>query len=95
MVKIYHNQETDCFTDYKEIDAANLKLVAEVETDDLEWAFMKTNHIDSRWWYNMDVNCFDFKARSTSIGDVMELNGKFYVVAKVGFNPIEIKGVLV
>lgn len=65
--------------------------VADVATNDLDYAYMLTNSIDSNWWDNAPVT---FKGspqhgmdgcRSTSVGDVMLLDGTYYVVASCGF----------
>lgn len=58
--------------------------VAVVDTDDLDEAYRLTNHIDKLWWENEGVVALR-ESRSTSIGDVLDLNGKFYVVDRCGF----------
>ena len=44
--------------------------VADVFTDDLEFAFEKTNHINNSWQENKEVYSLKNKARSTSVGDL-------------------------
>ena len=96
MVTIYHNTN---FIDFRymfgtpeEMKAGiaalkpeELVKVAEVETDDLDVAYRQTNHIDTAWYENADVVAYNRDARSTSVGDVLELNGERYVVAVAGF----------
>jgi hypothetical protein len=62
--------------------------VADVETDDLDHAFERTNTIDRLWALNEDVRVVHVKTkyRSTSIGDVLiTADGKRHMVATFGF----------
>jgi hypothetical protein len=66
------------------------KKVAEIETDDLEDAYRRSQNIDEPWtWYPgvkvFGLDDFEQKCRSTSVGDVLEHNGKFFHVSEVGF----------
>lgn len=63
------------------------ELVAEVKTTDLEEAYMLTNHIDSEWWSHPNVRLIK-KSRSTSVGDFMERDGSWYMVAVAGFKKV-------
>ena len=69
--------------------------VATVYTDDFEIAFERTNTVNSSWWKNEGVQFHGSSdhgmagARSTSIGDVLELNGKRFVVASIGTVPLD------
>ena len=63
------------------------ELVAEVNTDNLEIVFRQTNHIDYPWWENDDVKVIK-KSRSTSVGDVVEINGKFWLCETIGFSKL-------
>ncbi len=67
----------------------NLVLVAEVDGN-LETAFRETNSCEEAW-YECDSPILKVikEARSTSVGDIMELDGKVYVVASVGFTELE------
>lgn len=91
MVKVFHNKN---FLDYRRntpIDTNDLVLVAEVNTCDLEAAFERTNNIDESWAENPDVTFFgdiEQGCRSTSTGDVMELNGERFVVEMAGYTKI-------
>jgi len=51
--------------------------VANVDTNNLSDVFRLTNHIDGAWWENEGVE-FIQQSRSTSVGDVVEHDGKFY-----------------
>lgn len=67
----------------------SLVLVAEFDGD-LETAFRFTNSIEQHWADAEDARLtVHSRTRSTSVGDVMELDGKFYIVAAVGFKELE------
>lgn len=69
--------------------------VAEVEVPDglypadaCEEAFCLTNHIDCPWWENEGVTKMLLgPERSTSVGDVVVVNGEAFRVASFGFKP--------
>jgi len=95
MVSVFHNKNFIGFsfmTDEAAIKAKaqkipteDLMLVAEVHTTELDKAFELTNNITHSWTNNRDVKPFLTECRSTSTGDIMEKNGRRYVVAAVGF----------
>ena len=92
MIIVYHNSN---FTDYyfrgvDELPADLLTKVAEVDSNDLEEAFELTNHIEHNWTENEEVTPLISNPRSTSCGDIMEIDGKFYIVASCGFKKINI-----
>lgn len=61
--------------------------VATVNTDDLDYAYERTNTIDNYWWDNEGVTKH-FTAegcRSTSCGDILMDGDKVYFVASFGF----------
>ena len=64
--------------------------VADVETDDLEVAFERTNSIDNGWWENKGVapTFPERGCRSTSVGDLAVLNGVTYRCAITGWEEI-------
>jgi hypothetical protein len=64
------------------------EMVAEVESDDLDEVFEKTNSIDAPWVFNQGVAPVRDRLRSTSVGDVMVLGEVAYVVAGMGFERI-------
>lgn len=56
--------------------------------DALDIAFEYTNSIDRHWSENKGVRAIGEKTRSTSVGDVVEVDGSKFVVAGIGFKPI-------
>jgi hypothetical protein len=64
--------------------------VADVDTDDLEIAFEKTNTIDMYWWDNPEVKAYKTNTRSTSVGDILVQGGVVKVVADMGFKNLNI-----
>lgn len=66
------------------------RCVAEVDTTNLDKAFELTNHIDHDWRQNAGVTPTLGNHRSTSCGDILEKNGRKFIVAVMGFVPIEI-----
>lgn len=54
--------------------------------DALDRAYALTNHKKSDWWDNEGiVSLREVEERSTSMGDVIEVNGEFWIVAMTGF----------
>lgn len=68
----------------------NYEKVADVDTNDLDYAFERTNSIDCYWGENEGVTENGGEHRSTCIGDLMLVDGKFFVVAGFGFEEIAI-----
>ena len=66
---------------------ADYELVAEVDTDNVEFAYRQTNHIDRPWWENHGVTTLK-QVRSTSVGDVIEVNGKLWLCEMAGWSEI-------
>lgn len=66
---------------------ADYQLVATVEAKNLDDVFEKTNHIDREWWLNEGVTAH-MQTRSTSVGDVIEMNGKFWRCENAGWQPV-------
>ena len=56
----------------------------------LEKAYMLTQNIENGWWHNENVKNISGKdaVRSTSVEDVMHVNGEKYMVDIVGFKQI-------
>jgi len=68
----------------------NYKIVADVETDCIGNVFQLTNHIDHSWQENQEVIAYTDKARSTSVGDLIEdENCQLWMVASCGFEKVE------
>ena len=65
------------------------KLVGTVETDDLELAYMLTNHIDCDWMTNALVIPHVNKARSSSVGDMFINDDGVFIADGCGFIPAE------
>lgn len=66
------------------------ELVAELDTDSLEVAFEKTNTISYPWWdYEGVLNLIVHKrTRSTSVGDIVEMNGRRYLCEMAGWTEL-------
>jgi hypothetical protein len=65
--------------------------VAEIAADDLEDAFRMTNSIDRPWWQVADVALMTggrVGARSSSVGDVFEIEGVANRIASDGFEEV-------
>lgn len=68
---------------------ANLYIkVAEVDSTDLENIFELTNSIHNYWGENKGVTLITPKNRSTSVGDIVEVDGKAHVVANHGYKQL-------
>ena len=97
MIKVFHNPD---FLKYQ-FGTENVKFftadqVASVETDSLEYAYVMTNHIDHDWLSNRCVTPHVDRARSTSMGDIMQMEDTYFVVQDIGFRklrPDEIEGI--
>lgn len=70
---------------FKAFDEGKYYKVAEVECTELEEAYEDTNNIDHPWTENSNVKAFGNRRRSTSAGDIMEKDGKLYVVGSTGY----------
>jgi len=97
MIKVYHaNNPTFTLGPItKPVDKSDYSLVASVDTSNLDSAFELTNTIDSGWWENEEVTFHGspihgkLGCRSSSVGDIFEYTGQFFVIAPAGFEPIE------
>ncbi|MBW4541663.1 MAG: hypothetical protein KME43_21325 [Myxacorys chilensis ATA2-1-KO14] len=77
------------------IDRADLRPVAQMNESPksladvqnvLSYACARTQHDTRAWWEHPDITRLgDGEHRSTSVGDVIEINGKFWLVADIGF----------
>jgi hypothetical protein len=91
MIKVYHAKVPTFFEDEApSFNEDNFKLIAEVDTDDLDEAYELTNTINQEWHLNGGVKLIGaMGCRSTSIGDVLIANsGRCYRVESVGFKEI-------
>lgn len=94
MITVIHNSR---FTDFSFLEGSELQAeaakltdaeltkAADVDTDDLDVAFRLTNNIDRAWTCNEGVTPTMDSRRSTSVGDIMTIDGKRFMVASVGF----------
>lgn len=57
---------------------------------DLDKTFELTNHIEHDWTKNKEVTPTKLNPRSTSVGDVLEINNKYYMVCTAGFKEVTI-----
>lgn len=87
MIKVYHDR-VPSFGLGNPIFPSDYELVAYVETDDKNLAYELTNHIHQEWWKNEGVRCMK-ETRSTSVGDVMEVNGELWRVEPLGYKKLE------
>lgn len=61
------------------------------QSDNLDFAFELTNHIDCSWTENEGVTALKNEVRSTSVGDIMITHlGKMFVVGPFGFTQINL-----
>ena len=58
----------------------------EVDTDDLEHAFEVTN----LWNANSIITALGQQSASSSVGDIFERDGHFYIVDSFGFKEVEV-----
>ena len=58
--------------------------IPDTEESPLDFVFQKTNHIDSNWTLNREVAKMVEQPRSTSVGDLVKLRGRFFVCMPVG-----------
>lgn len=90
MIRVWHTDDTDFISTPTSI-SKNKVLVAEVDTNDLNRAFELTNTIEHYWWTNALVIKITpaIHVRSTSVGDFMEKDGKWYAVSAIGFTEMK------
>ena len=87
--KVYHRnpiQSTYLFP-AQSPDKPTFTLVAEVDSENLEEIFELTNHIDHSWTQNKKVTVVAKNpVRSTSVGDLVFVNGKYFVCEATGWS---------
>lgn len=75
----------------------HVAVVTTSRTDDiegqLEVAYMKTQNLESKWIDNLDVEVTEAVrekggCKSSSVGDVFEIDGQFFAVAGCGFEEL-------
>jgi hypothetical protein len=83
MAKVWHATKPT-FDMTEKTFPQDYELVAEVESDELEVVYEFTNHIHQEWWKNEGVKLVK-ESRSTSVGDVVEINGKRFLCGMTGW----------
>lgn len=94
-MKVYHSRNWalnsklhfEDLSNYKPF-MSNYKHVANVEGEDKERAYMLTNHIDVAWWENEGVELVE-ESRSTSVGDLVDVDGVLWVCGGCGWEKVE------
>jgi len=86
--RVYHAAGLDFLFD--EQVPGVFRLVAEVETDDLDKAMLLTNDAGCQeWWLDQRVTAFRTPCRSTSVGDlIVRSDGVGYLVMPAGYRRI-------
>jgi hypothetical protein len=91
MIKVYHNSQVVQFMVEPTLESLKkgyFEYVAEVETEDLDQAYTDTNNIDKAWSTNTNVKAVRRENRSTSVGDLLEKESKFFLVLDEGFREL-------
>jgi hypothetical protein len=92
-VRVLHNPNFLSYRNGDTVKIEELTPVAELEVQELEEAFRRTNTIEDYWWNDDSINKLfqGDSCRSTSAGDVVvDLDAcKAYVVALLGFTFLE------
>lgn len=83
MIEVFHKMNSDF-----QPTLGVYEKVAEVETKDLTDVFRLTNHIHDVWGKNEEVKLIK-ESRSTSVGDVVKMDGKFYLCDVAGWKGVK------
>lgn len=67
------------------------ELIAEIDSKSLEVAFEKTNTIEQPWWVNEGILglIVHKRTRSTSVGDVVVIDGQAHLCENAGWTHIQ------
>jgi len=65
------------------------------EEEALITAFLTTNNIDSSWVGNAEVTWSRGERRSTSVGDLVEIDGQFHICLPTSWRKIDIPLVVI
>lgn len=79
-----HNQYLEVVSFEINMDEGDFKEVLNI-------AYEVTNSITCAWYENPNMNVSDYAkdgCRSTSVGDLIQVNGKSYMVAGMGFREV-------
>jgi hypothetical protein len=91
-VALYHRLQPTFFPVQGELDLADFGLVmrcqfaADTVPKLLETVFRETNTIDEPWYAQFDLP----PTRSTSVGDLVQVNDEFWQVDMIGFAKCQI-----
>ena len=99
MIKIYHKIKPTFIDEDKTGFPNGYEAVAVVNVNDLDEVYKLTQNLDNVWIENnavfANLNASTLQEsngkkafRSSSVGDVFELNSKFYVICMEGFEEI-------
>ena len=88
--KVYHKINPDFMPEHNP-KRDDYKLVAEVDANDLDKVYARTQNIDSSWTKNSIVSTNLPQCRSTSVGDMIEVNGQLHMVDMIGFKNVQWK----
>lgn len=80
---VYHRKDPDFKSEWARFPD-DYEPVARVKTKKLDEAFELTNSINCPWWENDGVSAIK-QTRSTSVGDVVEVDGVRYLCADIGW----------
>lgn len=67
------------------------KLVAEVDANDLDKVYAYTQNIDSSWTKHPIISTNLPECRSTSVGDIISVDGQLHMIDMVGFKNVNWK----
>ena len=74
----------------RSFDTNGYEFVCIAKTDDLDRAYMLTNHIDHAWTENQDVSVpYGVEPRSSSVGDIFVTSTEIHIVARMGFEKLQ------
>lgn len=87
--KVYHVKNPSFEPNYS-LNLSDFILVAEIDSQNADIAFNLTQNIDSNWVENERVKAFvGDKCRSTSVGDLVEINKKYFICNLIGWEILE------
>jgi len=100
-VLIFHNREFgNWIRGIRKIPYADLELVAKIPSDNIDLAFALTQNLDELWSctlserYGAEFVMAEGPCRSTTAGDVLQVDSRIYVVGLVGFVEVVLEGSL-
>lgn len=97
MITIYQTNKLDSYYFSDEdhsIFPNDFSKVADIDTDDLDEAYSLSQNVTASWACNNEVKSDLKQCRSTSMGDILEKAGEYFIVDMFGFKKIELKAEL-